>query len=153
VDNFIGNTEAKVDAKGRVCIPANFRKVLQTEENKTIILRKDIYKDCLVLYPMSAWKEELSKIRARLDEYDEEQNAFYELFNANTEQLEMDSIGRILIPKLYLQVAGIKSEVRFIGLDRTIRLWGRDKYEDFVKENEKVYKINARKFLSKSAQQ
>ena len=46
---FIGNVEAKMDAKGRVFFPASFRKLLQAEGR--LIMRKDIYQDCLVLYP------------------------------------------------------------------------------------------------------
>jgi MraZ protein len=150
MDNFIGNMDAKADAKGRICVPATFRKILQTAEDARLVLRKDIYKDCLVLYPVSAWEEELTKLRARLDEYDEEQQDFYMQFVSDSELLEMDSIGRILIPKRYMQLAGITSDVRFIGVNHTIKLWGRVKYEEFIKKNNEVFKTNARKFLSKS---
>ena len=47
---FLGNSEAKTDAKGRVFFPAVFRKQLQTAAEECLILRKDTYQDCLVLY-------------------------------------------------------------------------------------------------------
>ena len=50
---FLGNSEAKTDAKGRVFFPAVFRKQLQTAAEECLILRKDTYQDCLVLYPES----------------------------------------------------------------------------------------------------
>ena len=45
---FLGNIEAKVDAKGRVFIPANFRKILAEGGEERLVLRKDVYQDCLV---------------------------------------------------------------------------------------------------------
>lgn len=47
---FLGNSEAKTDAKGRVFLPAVFRKQLQAASQECLILRKDTYQDCLVLY-------------------------------------------------------------------------------------------------------
>ena len=47
---FLGNIEAKADAKGRVFIPATFRKQLQAASEERLVLRKDVYQDCLVLY-------------------------------------------------------------------------------------------------------
>ena len=55
---FIGNIEAKVDAKGRVFLPAVFRKELPGDDTATLMLRKDLFQDCLVLYPESIWNEE-----------------------------------------------------------------------------------------------
>ena len=55
---FLGNSEAKTDAKGRVFLPAIFRKQLQTAAEECLIMRKDTYQDCLVLYPESAWNEQ-----------------------------------------------------------------------------------------------
>ena len=48
---FLGNIEAKTDAKGRVFLPATFRKVLQTGGEETLMMRKDVHQRCLVLYP------------------------------------------------------------------------------------------------------
>ncbi|NLZ73905.1 MAG: cell division/cell wall cluster transcriptional repressor MraZ, partial [Bacteroidales bacterium] len=53
MSHFLGNFEAKVDAKGRVFVPAVFRKLLQQKEEEWLVLRKDIFQDCLVLYPGS----------------------------------------------------------------------------------------------------
>lgn len=46
---FLGNIEAKTDAKGRVFIPAGFRKQLQAASEERLVLRKDVFQDCLVL--------------------------------------------------------------------------------------------------------
>lgn len=48
---FTGNIDAKTDAKGRVFLPAAFRKVLQGSGEEGLILRRDVFQRCLVLYP------------------------------------------------------------------------------------------------------
>ena len=55
---FLGNIEAKADTKGRVFIPAIFRKQLQAASEERLIMRKDVFQDCLTLYPESVWNEE-----------------------------------------------------------------------------------------------
>ena len=44
---FLGNIEAKADTKGRVFIPAIFRKQLQAASEERLIMRKDVFQDCL----------------------------------------------------------------------------------------------------------
>ena len=63
----MGNIEAKTDAKGRVFLPATFRKVLQTEGVEQLVMRKDVHERCLVLYPESVWNEQMDRLRARLN--------------------------------------------------------------------------------------
>ncbi len=66
---FLGNIEAKTDAKGRAFLPAVFRKVLQASGSETLMLRKDIFQDCLVLYPESVWNEQQDTLRKRLNRF------------------------------------------------------------------------------------
>ncbi|MBB4034468.1 MraZ protein [Dysgonomonas hofstadii] len=120
---FLGNIEAKIDAKARIFVPAAFRKILQSADQNTLILRKDIFQNCLVLYPLQVWEEEVAKLRSRLNRWDREQQALFRQFVVDAERLEMDTNGRILIPKRYCQMAGISSEVRFLGVDNTIEIW------------------------------
>ncbi|MDR1719472.1 MAG: cell division/cell wall cluster transcriptional repressor MraZ [Dysgonamonadaceae bacterium] len=129
MERFLGNIDAKADAKGRLFVPAIFRKNLLSSGESRLILRKDIYQDCLVLFPGSTWEEELAVLRSRLNRWDEKQQMLYRQFILDAEALEMDSNGRILIPKRYFLMAGITSEVRFVGIDYTIEIWARNKLE------------------------
>lgn len=123
---FLGNFEAKVDAKARVFVPAAFRKILQSSAQDVLILRKDIFQDCLVLYPLDVWKEEVSKLRSKLNRWDSRQQQVFRQFMVDAERLEIDANGRILIPKRYLQMLNISSDVLFLGAGDTIELWERD---------------------------
>ena len=148
MNRFFGNIDAKFDVKGRVFVPAAFRKIFQSEGNARLILRKDVYQDCLVLYPESVWDAELTFMRNKLDRWDPEQQMLYRQFQLDTEILELDSIGRILIPKRYLQLAGITSEVRFVGMDYTMEIWPKQKLEKPLIDNTTL-QSGMQKFMTK----
>jgi MraZ protein len=120
---FLGNIEAKTDTKGRVFMPASFRKVLQTENVDHIILRKDIHEPCLVLYPENVWNEQMDTIRARLNRWNRKQQAIFRQFVSDVEPLTLDASGRFLIPRRFQEMAGITQSVRFIGVGDTIEIW------------------------------
>ena len=126
MDAFIGTVNAKTDVKGRVFVPASFRKILQLSEESRLILRKDVYQDCLVLAPEKIWKEELNALQERLNKWDEEEQHLFRQFSWLVEILELDSTGRILIPKKYLQMANISNTVCFVGMNHFIELWNPD---------------------------
>lgn len=126
---FLGNIEAKIDTKGRIFVPAAFRKILQSSSQNTLILRKDIFQDCLVLYPFDVWEEEVAKLRSRLSRWNKGEQALLRQFVVDAERLEMDANGRILISKRYCQMVGITSEVRLLGVDNTIEIWTNEALE------------------------
>ncbi|MCD8029537.1 MAG: division/cell wall cluster transcriptional repressor MraZ [Bacteroides sp.] len=126
---FLGNIEAKADMKGRIFIPVQFRKQLQAASEERLIMRKDVFQDCLVLYPESVWNEELNELRSRLNKWNATHQLIFRQFVSDVEIISPDSSGRILIPKRYLQITGIRSEVRFIGIDNKIEIWAREKTE------------------------
>lgn len=123
---FLGNSEAKTDAKGRVFLPAVFRKQLQTAFEECLILRKDTYQDCLVLYPESIWNEQMNELRSRLNRWNSKHQMIFRQFVSDVEIINLDSNGRFLIPKRYLKIANIQQEVRFIGMDDTIEIWSKE---------------------------
>ena len=126
---FLGNIEAKADAKGRVFIPAQFRRQLQAGSEDKLIMRKDVFQDCLVLYPEEVWNEELNELRQRLNKWNANHQLIFRQFVSDVEIITIDGNGRILIPKRYLQIAGIQSDVRFIGVDSKIEIWAKERTE------------------------
>jgi MraZ protein len=127
---FLGSIEAKIDAKARVFVPANFRKVLQGEGQFVLILRKDIFQNCLVLYPEAVWEAEVEKLRSRLNRWDKSQQQLFRQFVVDTERLELDANGRILFPKRCLRMIGADTEIQFLGVDNTIEVWAKGKLEE-----------------------
>lgn len=123
---FLGNIEAKTDTKGRVFLPSVFRKVLQASGEEALVLRKDVFQTCLVLYPQSVWDQQLDELRARLNKWNPEHQQILRQFVFDVETISLDGNGRFLIPKRYMELANIASDVRFIGMDDTIEIWGKD---------------------------
>ena len=133
---FTGSTDAKVDEKGRVFVPSNFRKILQKEEVDGLILRRDIFQRCLILFPINVWDAQVDAITARTNMFSREGRDALRKFVAGAENVSMDSGGRILLPKRLLEEAGIKNDVRFIGVDNTIEIWSKHAAEELLNDND-----------------
>ena len=126
---FLGNIEAKADAKGRAFLPATFRKVLQTGGEERLVLRKDVFQTCLVLYPESVWNEQMDSMRQRLNRWNKTQQQVFRQFVSDVELVSLDGNGRFLIPKRVQRMANIEQEIRFIGMGDTIEIWSNNEAE------------------------
>ena len=142
---FLGNIEAKTDAKGRVFLPSVFRKVLQASGEEHLVLRKDIHENCLVIYPESVWNEQMDSMRQRLNRWNKQQQQVFRQFVIDAEEVALDSNGRILLSQRMQEMAGITQAVRFIGVGDVIEIWAEDKAteleqtkEDFASELESM---------------
>lgn len=120
---FLGNIEAKVDAKGRAFLPAVFRRVLQSSGDESLVMRMDPHQKCIVLYPESVWNAEMDAMESRLGRWDRAEQQIYRQFVSMVEVVTLDGNGRFLVPRRYLQMAGISQSVRFIGVRNTIEMW------------------------------
>jgi len=120
---FLGNIEAKTDTKGRVFLPAVFRKALQSAGEESMVMRKDVFQQCLVLYPETVWNEQMDTLRGRLNRWNKEHQNIYRQFVSDVEIVTLDGNGRFLIPRRYLKMAGIEQAVKFIGMGDTIEIW------------------------------
>lgn len=126
--SFIGNIEAKVDAKGRAFVPAQFRRLV--DENSVFVLRKGIFDDCLVLYPEAVWEEIIGVMRQKLSRWNRKEEQVFRQFVAEANRIELEDNGRMLIPKRYIESIGIKNDIRFVGCDTSIEIWPSNKIEE-----------------------
>lgn len=132
---FIGDYTAKTDAKGRVFLPAQFRKVVEAENETKFILRTDLFQKCLVLYPESLWNEMLDTLRLKLNRWNGQHQNILRQFLADAEVVELDRTGRFLINKHKLQYAGITQEVRFLAVDDHIEIWNKQQCEAVLNDS------------------
>ena len=133
---FLGNIEAKTDMKGRAFLPAVFRKVLQASGSESLVLRKDIFQNCLVLYPENVWNEQMDMLRGKLNRYNAQHQKIFREFVSEVEMVSLDGNGRFLIPKRYLQMACIVQNIKFIGMGDTIEIWSNEKIEESRMDSE-----------------
>ncbi len=145
--NFWGNIEAKIDTKGRVFIPVQFRKELLSVQEECVILKKDLHQNCLIIYPKEVWEKLLQELQVKLDKWDPIHQTLFRQFVSDLEILTVDNSGRILIPKRLVGLTNIDSEVRFIGVGNRIEVWAKEELEqallpqeDFTKALAKIMK-------------
>ena len=120
---FTGTTDAKLDAKGRVFLPSDFRKQL-AESDPRLVMKRDVYQPCLVIYPYAVWNAEVDALRARLNRWDPRQALLFRQFLANVEVFTLDGNGRFLISRKMLEACAITDRtVRFMGVDDRIEVW------------------------------
>lgn len=124
---FLGNIEAKIDAKGRAFMPAAFRRELSSSGKQCMVMRKDVFQECLVLYPEPVWNEQMDVLRQRLNRWNKAQQQVFRQYVSEVEEIALDGNGRFLLPKRYLTMVGIEKDIRFIGMGDTIELWAAEK--------------------------
>lgn len=134
-NRFIGDYGAKTDAKGRVFLPAPFRKVLEAEGEKSLVLRNDVFQKCLVLYPESVWNEQLDALRGQVNQWNSKQQMMLRKFEADAEPIELDGNGRLLISKRKLQYAGIEADVRFLAMVDRIEIWSKQALDELMDDS------------------
>jgi len=127
VEKLFGTIDAKADAKGRVPIPALFRRVLLAEGETSLVVRKHIYKDCLVLYTQAGWDAETALLQQALNLRDEYEDDLDRTISAYANHVEVDTSGRILIPRTLAALSGIKTEMTFLGRGDNLEIWDREK--------------------------
>lgn len=141
---FLGNIEAKIDAKGRAFLPATFRKVLQENGEERLVMRKDVHQQCLVLHPESVWNRKMDALMAHTNEWNDQDQLLVRQFVSEAQEIELDGNGRFLIPKRYLQMTDIDQSIRFIGMNDVIEIWAAEKAEKpFLSQEEFSAKLKA----------
>ncbi len=121
--SFIGQFPARLDAKNRLFLPAAFRKALQAEGTVNLVIRKDFFEDCIVVYPYAKWQEEIAAVRAKLNRFDNAQQMVYRKLVSEAQEIQLDGSGRLLVPKSLLERVGISQDVLFVGMEQTIEIW------------------------------
>lgn len=133
---YIGEYHCKVDSKGRIMLPAAFKKQMTTGSQDHFVVRKDIYESCLVLYPMEEWLRQNKIIRANINPYNKDHNAFVRGFFKGAAEIELDASNRMLIPKRLLDETQIETEVVLAGQDGKIEIWSEKIYDKAISGDE-----------------
>ncbi len=126
---FMGEYHHSIDSKGRLIIPAKLRYDLG--ENFVITRGLD---GCLFIYPNAAWDKIIDKYKD-LPETTYKRK-FMRIFLSGAKRGEFDRQGRINIPPPLIQYASLIKDCIIIGVDERLEIWSKEKWEDFIKDNE-----------------
>ncbi len=122
---FIGEYQHSIDPKGRIAIPAKFRRDL---ENGMVVTRG--LDSCLFVYPKDEWMKQADKL-VKLPLGQANARAFARLMVGGAIDAECDAQGRILLSDHLRSYAGIKEKVVIVGLYDRIEIWDEGKWHDY----------------------
>ena len=120
-----------VDAKGRLMISSAFKKQLAPVLQEGFVVKRAVFQPCLELYPMQEWNKVMLKINS-LNRFIKKNNDFIRRFTAGVKGVELDSSGRLLIPKDLCHFAGIKKQIVLSSAINIIEIWDKDSYDKSI---------------------
>ncbi|MCU0418147.1 MAG: division/cell wall cluster transcriptional repressor MraZ [Cyclobacteriaceae bacterium] len=124
---FTSQYECKLDAKGRMVLPARIKSQLPEGEGQELIIRRG-FEPCLIVYPLVEFKKVFSKISG-LNEFNEEYRTLQRNFLSGVVTVELDANGRFLIPKNMLTYAQIDKDATLVGMGNKVEIWNPTTYE------------------------
>jgi MraZ protein len=142
---FTSEYECKIDAKGRLVLPAKFKASLPEASGNELMVRRG-FEPCLVLYPMVEYKKIFSRI-AGLNEFNEEFRSLQRNFFRGNTPVELDNLRRFLVPKPMIKYAQLEKDVIMVGMGNRIEVWNADRYEEFL-INPSEFSALAQKYLN-----
>ena len=142
---FTSEYESKLDAKGRMVLPARIK--AQLPEGSTELVIRRGFEPCLILYPMVEFKKVFAKISG-LSEFNEENRKLQRNFFSGTATVEMDATGRVLIPKNMLTYAQLEKDLVLVGMGNKVELWKPALYEQHLIQDPSELSKLAEKYVN-----
>jgi MraZ protein len=126
---FHGKYDYSIDIKGRVNIPAKFRKSLAPEALDTFIICR-APGGCLRAYPQNFWSAYVAELNSRPET--PETLAYKRKLYDTVSESSLDAQGRISLMPNQMAIAGISKEVSLVGHEQYIELWDTKKYTEYL---------------------
>ncbi len=129
---FRGSASAKIDAKGRLKVPTDFRRTLEDAYGTEVFITS-VTGESAKLYPLPVW-EGIERKLAEVPSSDRAKQRFLERVNHFGQQLKLDAQGRVLIPQILREHAEILGEVVVSGRIDQLEIWNRESFDRRLKE-------------------
>jgi len=128
---FIGEYTYSLDTKRRLSVPATFRKLLGS---KAVVTRG--LDNCLFLYPKKEW-DKLAEKLSQLPLSQADARGFARIMLAGATEVNIDSLGRILVPDYLKKHAGLKKKAVIAGLYNRVEIWDAANWNKYATQSEK----------------
>ncbi len=128
---LIGEYKHTIDNKKRLAIPSKLRREIGA---KMVITRG--LDNCLFVFPLNQWNKLVEKL-SQLPLGQKDSRGFVRLMLAGASEVEIDKLGRILIPDYLKTYAGLKKNVVIVGVYNRLEIWDETKWKLFSKTTEK----------------
>lgn len=127
---LIGEYKHTIDSKKRLAIPAKFRQSL----GEKAVITKGL-ENCLVIYTLREWEKHAQKLEELPSAQSDARN-FARMMLSGASDVELDKLGRILIPDYLKNYACLGKNVAILGLSNKIEIWDSGKWEEHKKKTE-----------------
>lgn len=131
MSGFKGKFEHSIDEKGRISLPAKFRRNLVESSPEVFTITRGMDK-CLYLYTQDRWSAMEEELRSNLNPYQDEDRLFLRTLQYWTHEVQMDKQNRIMVPQELLDVAGIGNQVLLIGALERIEIWSPQEFSSYL---------------------
>ena len=112
-------------------VPADLKKQLATVAPSGFVIKRAVFQPCLELYPMEEWQQLMQKVSG-LNRFNRKNNDFIRRFTAGVRTVEMDTEGRLNIPRDLMDFAGIHKEIVVSSAISIVEIWDATKYEKAI---------------------
>ena len=133
MNHFIGTYECKIDVKGRILIPSALKKQITISSKNGFVIKRGLFNNCLDLYPFDQWKFVMNKID-QLNRFNKKNIDFIRRFTAGVKMVDIDTNGRLLIPKDLIKHACIKKDIVLSAAVNILEIWDKNLYEEIIDE-------------------
>ncbi len=129
MSRFRGRYDYSMDQKGRINIPAKFRKLLSRASEQTFVICR-APDGCLWAYPKDEWEKFEDSLVAM--PMSRETNKFQREMQNTLSDSVLDRQGRVTLTPLQMRIAGISKEVSIIGRGRHLEIWDTARFEKYT---------------------
>lgn len=130
---LMGGETFAIDSKGRVKLPSRLLKHIPKEAENTFVLTRGL-DGCIFGYPLNEWQQVEQKIRS-LNQFEEKNRSFVRHFLMLSEEVTLDGQQRLILPRKLVEYAGIKDEVKIVGVIDHIEFWNPRKYDEYISQH------------------
>ena len=142
---FRGSYRHSIDHKGRVSIPARFRRLLSGDANETFVILRGL-DACVSLFPADEFKRLEDRLRSR--SFSDQTNRRYQrLLLLDSRDETLDAQGRVAIPPSLIAHAGLKKDVLVNGVLDHIEIWSPEFFEKYMASSDRTYEDMAGELL------
>jgi MraZ protein len=130
---FRGINSVNLDAKGRMALPARLREAIGEQGDTHLVVTIDTRERCLLLYPVAQWEVIQARIES-LSNMGRNARLVQRLLIGHATDVELDGNGRLLLPAMLREYAGLSKKLVLLGQGKKIEIWAEDLWQKRLEE-------------------
>lgn len=124
----VGDINCKLDSKGRLMLPSEFKEQLGEQADEGFVMRPGLFDKCIELYTRKDWDDVQEKIKASLSPFNPTHAAVIRKYNAGVRFVKLDASGRLQIPKDLMDKGFFVKDVVITSVTTKMEIWDKDLY-------------------------